>query len=283
VTQIHISIDHVLDSRRRGISETPHVLSAQGRVWLSPPPLPRPVFSIPVKSPAYKCKPSSKYATDEDTDEDHEKTTEDRNFFEESDLVGSETEDDDDDNMEDIDLELDVDYWNGASDSFAKFLARYMGSPLPVSSPSSPRDPSAFEYVSQRNTLLFPSTPDLTHSSSIYSSPGPTLATSSPPRPSSCVPVLIVSPSRLEDKKGYVILSLPALTPSPVKARPIRKRMKKIEERMGKIKKGEWACRYDEVENDELAQDGEKGKIPGMGVETKEPPDWDPFGDEEEL
>jgi len=57
--------------------------------------------------------------------------------------------------------------------------------------------------------------------------------------------------------------------------------MKKIEKRMRKIKKGEWACQYDEVENDELPQDGGQGKIPGE--ETKEPPDWDPFGDEEEL
>jgi len=188
--------------------------------------------------------------------------------------------------MEDIDLDLDVDYWNGASNSFAKFLARYIGPVLPVSSPSSPRGSSAFdseEYVSQVDTLLYPSTPDLTHSSSIYSSPGPTLATSSPPRPSSCVAVHIVSPSQLEDKGGYLTLSLPALTPSPVKVRPIRKRMKKIEKRMRKIKKGEWACRYDEVENDELPQDGGQGKIPGAGVETKEPPDWDPFGDEEEL
>lgn len=242
------------------------------------PPLPRPVFSIPVKSPAYKRKPSSRYATDEVSDED-------RDFFAENNLAGSETEDDDD-NMEDIDLDLDVDYWNGASNSFAKFLARYMGPVLPVSSPSSPRGSSAFdseEYVSQVDTLLYPSTPDLTHSSSIYSSPGPTLATSSPPRPSSCVAVHIVSPSQLEDKGGYLTLSLPALTPSPVKVRPIRKRMKKIEKRMRKIKKGEWACRYDEVENDELPQDGGQGKIPGAGVETKEPPDWDPFGDEEEL
>jgi len=186
--------------------------------------------------------------------------------------------------MEDIDLELDVDYWNGASNNFAQFLARYMGSALPVSSPSSPHDPfDSEEYVSQRDTLLYPPTPDLTHSSSIYSSPGPTLATSSPPRPSSDVPVHIVSPSKLEDKGGYVLLSLPALTPSPVKARSIRKRMKKIEQRMRKIKKGEWACRYDEVENNESVEDGEKGKISGMGVETKESSDWDPFGDEEEL
>lgn len=91
-------------------------------------------------------------------------------------------------------------------------------------------------------------------------------------------------------------LTLPAITPFPVKARPIRKRMERIEKRMGKMKKGKWLCQHDdkdEEEKDELADDDEedenvaltKVKLVGKGVRKQEdvPLDWDPFGEEEEL
>lgn len=95
-------------------------------------------------------------------------------------------------------------------------------------------------------------------------------------------------------------VKLPALTPFPVHARPIRKRMERIEKRMGKMKKGEWLCRYDdkddeEEQKDELAEDeGDENVAPvrnglvGNGIlrmtaVESEPLDWDPFGEEEEL
>ncbi|KAF5350974.1 hypothetical protein D9756_008358 [Leucocoprinus leucothites] len=297
-TQIHITVNQTSIPRRRGRSNTPYVFSARGRIWLSAPPLPRPVFAVPAKkveSPGHKRKSSPKVIEDNDADGDTEEASE----------TESDTEDDKDDEQgEDVNLELDAEHWNRSSNAFAKFLARYMGSLLPESTPSSSRVASSFdheeEYLSEGDTLQYPSTPGLTRSSSVPSSPGPTLATSSPPRASSSVPVRVVSPSTsdAEDSEGgYITLSLPALTPFPVKARPIRKRMERIEKRMGKMKKGKWLCQHDdkddeEEEKDELGEDDQNEnvapvptKVTGKGVRTEEsePLDWDPFGDEEEL
>jgi hypothetical protein len=85
--------------------------------------------------------------------------------------------------------------------------------------------------------------------------------------------------------------------------------MERIEKRMGKMKKGKWLCQNDDKddeedeEEDELVEDEDEDEnendenvAPGVGgrnwlvrkglwtipVES-EPPDWDPFGDEEEL
>ncbi|KAF9482713.1 hypothetical protein BDN70DRAFT_918932 [Pholiota conissans] len=44
-TQVHISVNTTVLPRQRGISNTPFVFSARGRVHLSPPPLPRPLFT----------------------------------------------------------------------------------------------------------------------------------------------------------------------------------------------------------------------------------------------
>jgi hypothetical protein len=111
-----------------------------------------------------------------------------------------------------------------------------------------------------------------------------------------------MSPSKsvFEDEEGYVTLSLPAITPFPIKTRPIRKRMERIEKRMGKLKKDKWLCKHDdkdeeEDEDDELADDdGDEENIAptrvkfgknNKGVRKQEDvqSDWDPFGDEEEL
>ncbi|TFK41594.1 hypothetical protein BDQ12DRAFT_678216 [Crucibulum laeve] len=48
-SQVHITINTIEIPRRRGTSNTPHIFRARGRVRLAPPPLPRPVFSIPAK------------------------------------------------------------------------------------------------------------------------------------------------------------------------------------------------------------------------------------------
>ncbi|KAF9450199.1 hypothetical protein P691DRAFT_810954 [Macrolepiota fuliginosa MF-IS2] len=288
-TQIHITINQTDIPRRKGRSNTPYVFSARGRVWLSPPPLPRPIFAVPAKkvaSPGSKRAPS-RGPEEEDTESDTE----------------DDSEDEDDMHTEDINLELKADYWNKSTNTFAKFLARYMGIALPKSSSSS-RASSSFdhdaEYLSEGDTLAYPSTPGLTRSSSVPSSPVPALATSSPPRASSYAPVGIASPSKsvLRDEGGYVTLTLPALTPFPTKARPIRKRMERIEKRMGKMKKGKWLCQNDdkdEDEKDELASDDDEdentaptkdklsGKSSGARKEETVSLDWDPFGEEEEL
>ncbi|KAF8970233.1 hypothetical protein BDZ97DRAFT_1652777 [Flammula alnicola] len=47
-TQIHITVNRTMLPRQRGISNTPSVFSARGRVHLSPPPLPRPMFSTSI-------------------------------------------------------------------------------------------------------------------------------------------------------------------------------------------------------------------------------------------
>ncbi|KXN91795.1 hypothetical protein AN958_11945 [Leucoagaricus sp. SymC.cos] len=301
-TQIHITINQTTIPRRRGRSNTPYVFSARGRVWLSPPPLPRPVFAVSlkkIKSPGLRRKPSPEPV--EVGDEDAEGDTEEASETEPD--TGNE---DEDTNAENINLELDAEHWNGSSNGFAKFLARYMGSILPEPSPSSSRIAANFdheeEYLSEGDTLAYPSTPGFTRSSSSApSSPGPLLPTSSPPRTSSCAPVDIASPSKFdgeEDEAEYVILNLPAITPFPTKARPIRKRMERIEKRMVKMKKGKWLCQNDdkneEEERDELADDdGDenvaplKGESANEGDQTttreSEPLDWDPFGDEEEI
>jgi hypothetical protein len=210
----------------------------------------------------------------------------------------------DDEMDDDIDLELELERWNDSPDGFAKFLARYMGSALSESTPSTSGAASSFaheeEYLSEGDTLVYPSTPGLTRSSSIPSSPGLLLATSSPSRASSCAPVNIASPSIPDvdqDEGGYVTLNLPALTPFPLKARPIRKRMERIERRMGRLKKGKWLCKYDdkdendEDERDELGDDNdaegdpvEETMVDKNGrTEEQDSLDWDPFGEEEEI
>ncbi len=288
-TQIHITINQTDIPRRKGRSNTPYVFSARGRFWLSPPPLPRPVFAVPAKkvlTPGNKRKLSPEAVEEE---EDAEGDTESDS--------GADDSDDDDQQMENINRELKPDKWNSSTKSFAKFLAQYMGSTFPSKLTPTPSRVSLSgfdhepEYLSEGDSLVHPSTPGLTLSSSAPSSPVPTLATSSP-RASSSAPVQIATLSESEhpDEGGYVTLKLPALTPFPVKTRPIRKRMRRIEKRMGKMKNGRWLCQNDdkdEEEEDEL-EDDEDEDAPPTGdkikqEEVNEPLDWDPFGDEEEL
>ncbi|KAF7761697.1 hypothetical protein Agabi119p4_9689 [Agaricus bisporus var. burnettii] len=284
-TQVHITINQTTIPRRKGRSNTPYVFSARGRVWLSPPPLPRPIFAVKAKklpSPVWRRKVSPKFTEVENWDDDSE-------------------DDDDDNDTEDVEAEVDPDYWNESSGAFAKFLTRYMASVLPISTPSPSHSMDNFdheaEYTSDGDTLVYLSTPGLTRSSSIPSSPTTNLATSSP-LTSSGMRIRIMSPSKsaFKDEEGYITLSLPAITPFPIKARPIRKRMERIEKRMGKLKKDKWLCQHDdkdeeENEDDELADDDDdeekdtKINLGSRSVRDREdvPLDWDPFGDEEEL
>lgn len=222
----------------------------------------------------------------------------------EPDSGAEDVDDDDDEQAENINREINTDRWNASTKSFAKFLTQYMGSMFPTTKstptpssraagPSSSFDPD-LEYLSEGDSLLRPSTPGLTRSSSVPSSPVPTLATSSPTRVTSSAKIAPLSESEHPDEGGYVTLNLPALTPFPVKTRPIRKRMKRIEKRMGKLKRGRWLCQNDdkdedEKEKDELEDDDDdddenENVAPAENKPTQnELLDWDPFGDEEEL
>jgi hypothetical protein len=129
------------------------------------------------------------------------------------------------------------------------------------------------------------STPGLTHCDSSSSPRAPHLSPSLFPFAASSLPdpsdLSIILEAHYPNKKY-------AHTPAPPKARKHRLRLSRVEKRFAKIKKAEFLCKYDEVEEepavvevDELEDEGEDEKWT-MPV-LKEGEVWDPFGDEEEI
>jgi len=145
----------------------PYVFNAKGRVHLSPPPLPRPIFSkldvtktlSPPKRVLRSTKPTpaltvtaKQELTDTDADGDTDIEVDTNKAFnfshpfyqsgkpglehgnvlvEDSDLEGQEEDEDEQEDvtLEDPNAELDPDKWNEPAHAFGNYLLKYMGHP----------------------------------------------------------------------------------------------------------------------------------------------------------
>ncbi|KAF8801085.1 hypothetical protein BYT27DRAFT_7262312 [Phlegmacium glaucopus] len=164
-TQVHITVNNTKLPRRRGSSKTPHIFNAKGRVNLSPPPLPRPIFLklevAKTPSPPKRVLRSSKpmtaptveqELTDTDADGDTDMEADANKAFnlshpfhqsgnqglehgnvlvDDSDNEGQEEDEDEqgDATLEDPNAELDPDIWNEPAHAFGIYLLKYMGHP----------------------------------------------------------------------------------------------------------------------------------------------------------
>jgi hypothetical protein len=316
--QVHITVNTNTIPRRKGVSNTPFVFTARGRVHLSPIPLPPPNFALPLKLKQATTKPkkvpvksvsqrvsSSKLSresrrtlADIEANGDSDSEFESSRPFDENhpfvtsnydDEITSESEEEEDhsDGEEDIDAALNPDKWN-EEDAFEQYLAWFMGPPPDVEEDSTEEDDKEDTPTSMM------STPGLTVSSSpgFPSSSSPLRSSSPPSRPSSAFD--LYSPSSFPLSDHYPNTKY-KYTPAPPKAKVARMRIERVQKRMEKAKKDKWLCARDEspdlagtagIDVDELFDDDDDDVADdGKWVKPVLKPGevWDPFGDELEI
>ncbi|CAA7268386.1 unnamed protein product [Cyclocybe aegerita] len=159
-TQVHVTLNGQKLPRRRGRSNCPYVFSARGRVHLSPPPLPRPIFSHPPSSspfsgskgkhkfvPPPKRRVVQEDLTDTEADEDSEEGKENAQEFNKNHPFFStasplkvrsskkevilvedsdEEEEEEDTSQENHNLEINPDKWNKETYAFGRYLLGFM-------------------------------------------------------------------------------------------------------------------------------------------------------------
>ncbi|KAG6813053.1 hypothetical protein H0H92_014325 [Tricholoma furcatifolium] len=294
-TAIHITINVQTEvvPKRRGRSNTPYVFIARGRVRLYPDsflPLPKPVFSVPVRNlslPTYR-KPewstSSNFDSDDEVEKRNESDAEEAEEAEDDDDDSSpesgdarscgfldevvqvhddgtsgteeeeEEEEEGDNEDEDPDVFLKTKKFNTphAFATYLRFVYQHnMQQHCPFSDDSDDEDvPEGLQEPQ--------STPGLIYSSSSPVSSSP-LRSSSVAFPSS---PLFHSPRRRGSSSISFFapssmpprLSLPAFTPAPPQPAWQRGRLDRVEKRMEKHKKTEWICIKDEQVEDTVDQ-----------------------------
>jgi hypothetical protein len=242
-------------------------------------------------------------------------------LVEDSDDGGQEEDEDEQDtSLEDPDAELNHDRWNEPAHAFGIYLLEYMGHPAsdieliiqddePVVDPfddddddiipqdnESPENQDEIDEDEEALKLesMLSSSPGLTHRYSSSSSQAP----SSPPPPtSSPYPDFFLSRSS-PSIAGSIFPDVEAFsleqhypntkyanTPAPPKERTHRRRIKRVQKRMEKMKRQGWLCARDESVSDEVDQlaGDDDTQEKWVKLELKEGEVWDPFGDELEV
>jgi len=302
--------------RRSGVSDAPYVFQARGRVRLlppSPPLLPRPVFSIPIRKLLFPSKVAK---------HQRRRASSNASALSSCEVIKSQQDDSDDEEHEehvppssilfqehsDVHPEADVESDEGTDDEEEGIEEEEedFNATIPASKYNVPNAFATYlKTVHQHNRRWKFTQSDTSDSDDDHASPasppGLIYGSSSSPVSSSPIassPASVTSMFSLEPYHASVISSLSKAAPTPAPLHPPwqRLRLERVQKRMDNLKKQEWMCTKDESESEELDELSENSKGSKTQGDKKAATDemwvkpilkpgevWDPFGDEVEI